>query len=108
MNAALPSKSQLQTRLVKSLLFAASLALLASGAFAALPGDSADGKRLHDANCKGCHDSGIYTRKTRSVHALDGLKQQLDSCGHASGKELSPMQKQNIIKYLNDQFYQFR
>ena len=92
----------------KSLLFAASLLLLASSAFAAPPGDSADGKRLHDTNCKGCHDSGIYTRKARSVHSLDGLKQQLDSCGHASGKELSPTQKQNIIRYLNDQFYQFR
>ena len=108
MNAALPSNSELQTRPVKSLLFAASLVLLASSAFAAPPGDGADGKRLHDANCKGCHDSSIYTRKARSVHSLDGLKQQLDSCGHASGKELSPIQKQNIIRYLNDQFYQFR
>jgi cytochrome c5 len=26
-------------------------------------GDSADGKRLHDANCMGCHDTGIYIRK---------------------------------------------
>jgi hypothetical protein len=25
---------------------------------AALPGDSAEGKRLHDANCMGCHDTG--------------------------------------------------
>ena len=33
---------------------------------AALPGDSADGKRLHDANCMGCHDTGIYTRKDRT------------------------------------------
>ncbi len=108
MNAALLSKSEPQTRPVKSLLFAASLASLASSAFAALPGDSTDGKRLHDANCMGCHDTGIYTRKTRSVQSLGALKQQLDSCGHASGKELSPLQKQKIIKYLNDHFYQFR
>ena len=30
---------------------------------ASLPGDGADGKRLHDTNCMGCHDTGIYTRK---------------------------------------------
>ena len=107
MNAALLSKSELQTRPVKSLLFAASLASLASSAFAALPGDSADGKRLHDANCSGCHDTGVYMRKTRSVQSLGALKQQLDSCGHASGKELSALQKQNVIKYLNDHFYRF-
>jgi hypothetical protein len=53
-------------------------------------------------------NTGVYARKARSVHSLDALKQQLDSCGHASGKELSPTQKQDIIKYLNDQFYQFR
>ena len=107
MNAPLLSKSELQTRPVKSLLFAALLASLASSAFAALPGDSADGKRLHDANCIGCHDTGIYMRKARSVQSLGALKQQLDSCGHASGKEFSALQKQNVIKYLNDHFYRF-
>ena len=107
MNAELLSKSELQTRPVKSLLFAASLASLVSSAFAALPGDSADGKRLHEANCNGCHDNGVYMRKTRSVQSLGALKQQLDSCGHASGKELSALQKQNVTKYLNDQFYRF-
>ena len=107
MNAALLIKSDLQTRPVTRLLFAASLTSLASSAFAALPGDSADGKRLHDVNCSGCHDTGVYMRKTRSVQSLGALKQQLDSCGHASGRELSALQKQNVIKYLNDHFYRF-
>jgi hypothetical protein len=108
MNAAVRSNSELQTRPLKTLLFAAALASLASSAFAALPGDSTDGKRLHDASCVGCHDTGVYTRKTRSVQSLGALKQQLDSCGHASGRELSSSQKQNVIKYLNDHFYRFR
>lgn len=97
-----------QGRFAKRLLYAAPLALLASSAFAALPGDSAEGKRLHDASCTGCHDSGVYTRKTRSIQSLDALKQQLESCGHATKKDLSATEKQNIIKYLNDQYYQFR
>jgi mono/diheme cytochrome c family protein len=67
---------------MKSILRVSLLILLTmpSAYAAALPGDSADGKRLHDANCMGCHD------KT----------------------EFSAIETQNIIKYLNDQFYQFR
>jgi hypothetical protein len=92
---------------MRGLLYAASLGLMASSALAALPGDSADGKRLHDANCTGCHDSGVYTRKARSIRSLDALKQQLDTCGHATKKEFSATEKQNIVKYLNDQYYRF-
>ena len=75
---------------------------------AELPGDSADGKRLHDANCMGCHDTGIYTRKDHLIRSLDALKEQLGDCSHMAKKEFSAIETQNIIKYLNDQFYQFR
>ena len=74
---------------------------------AALTGDSADGKRLHDANCMGCHDTRIYTRKDRLVGSLDGLQRRLSDCSHMAKKEFSAIETQNILKYLNDQFYQF-
>jgi mono/diheme cytochrome c family protein len=107
MNSSLACKSKLPA-LAGNCLIAASLALPTFNALAAaVPGDSAEGKRLYDASCTGCHDTGVFTRKTRSVQSLDALKQQLNSCGHASGKELSPAQKQDIVKYLNDQFYRF-
>jgi mono/diheme cytochrome c family protein len=93
---------------VKSILCALLLILLMPSAHAAsLPGDSADGKRLHDANCIGCHDTGIYTRKDRLVQSLDALKRRLGDCSHMAKKEFSAIETQNIIKYLNDQFYQF-
>lgn len=81
---------------------------LAPGAHAALPGNSAEGKRLHDANCTGCHGARVYTRNDRSVRSLDGLKQQLENCSHMAGKQFSVIETQNLIKYLNDTFYQFR
>ena len=64
---------------------------------AALPGDSADGKRLHDANCMGCHDTGIYTRKDRLVGSLDALQKRLGDCSHMAKKEFSAIETQNII-----------
>ena len=83
--------------------------LLTPSAYAAeLPGDSADGKRLHDANCMGCHDTGIYTRKDRLIGSLDALQKRLSDCSHMAKKEFSAIETQNIIRYLNDQFYQFR
>jgi mono/diheme cytochrome c family protein len=85
------------------------LMLLMPSAYAYdLPGDSAEGKRLYDANCMGCHDTGIHTRKDRIVQSLEALKKRLGDCSHMAGKEFSATDTQNIIKYLNDQFYQFR
>jgi hypothetical protein len=94
---------------MKSILGVSLVMLLTLSAYAAeLPGDSADGKRLHDANCLGCHDPGIYTRKDRLIHSLDALKERLGDCSHMANKEFSASETQNVIKYLNDQFYQFR
>jgi len=57
---------------MKSILCVSLLILLMPSAYAAvLPGDSAEGKRLHDANCMGCHDTSIYTRKDHLVRSLD-------------------------------------
>jgi hypothetical protein len=84
------------------------LLLIPSAYAASLPGDTNDGKRLHDANCMGCHDTGIYTRTDRVVQSLDALEEQLAGCSHMAQKKFSASETQNLIKYLNDQFYQFR
>jgi mono/diheme cytochrome c family protein len=81
---------------------------LAVSAHAAVPGDGAEGKRLHDASCTACHDSSVYTRKDHKVRSLDALGQQVENCTHMAQKEFSPAQKQDIVKYLNDQFYRFQ
>jgi hypothetical protein len=94
---------------MKSILGLLLSILLMSSAYASeLPGDSAEGKRLYDANCTGCHDTGIHTRNDRIVQSLDALKKRLGDCSHMAGKAFSATETQDIIKYLNDQFYQFR
>jgi hypothetical protein len=78
---------------MKSILGVSLLILLMPSAYAAaLPGDSADGKRLHDANCMGCHDTSIYTRKDRLV---------LGDCSHMANKEFSASETQNHLVRLS-------
>ena len=49
---------------MKRILCISLMILLTPSAYAAtLPGDSANGKSLVDANCMRCHDTGVYSRK---------------------------------------------
>ncbi len=46
--------------------------------------------------------------RTDAFGLLDALKGQLASCSHMANLQFSAIELQNIVKYLNDQFYQFR
>lgn len=92
---------------MRTLLCACLLLLLPASAHAALPGDAAEGKSLHDIYCTACHDTGVYTRQNRRVRSLDALKRQLQSCERAAGTDFSAKEKQDVLKYLNDRFYRF-
>ncbi len=85
-----------------------SIVLMTSAYAASLPGDSVEGKRLLDANCMACHQTDIFTRKDRKIQALDALKEQLIVCSRAAKKEFSASEMQDLLKYLNDQFYHFQ
>ena len=93
---------------MKLILIAPVILFLAVSAHAAVPGDGAEGKRLLDANCTGCHDTAVYSRKDHIVRSMEGLKQQVESCTHMAQKEFSSAERQDIVKYLNDQFYRFQ
>ena len=81
--------------------------LLAPAAYAALPGDSAEGERLVAANCTSCHGTDVFSRTDHKVLSLDALRRQLASCGHGAKKEFSAAQTDSIVKYLNERFYRF-
>lgn len=92
---------------LKAQLYLALTTFLAATAQAALPGDAAEGKRLHDAHCTSCHDSAVYVRKDRMVRSLEDLKTQVVGCGRVAKQTFSSEQVRDIVKYLNDQFYRF-
>jgi mono/diheme cytochrome c family protein len=93
---------------MRNIFYVSLVCLLVPTAYAGLPGDSNDGKRLHQANCTGCHDSSVYSRPNRQVRSLDALKHQVEGCGHAAKKEFSAAEIENLVKYLNDGFYHFQ
>ncbi len=92
---------------------AASLVLLlaAGGAQAA---DLQRGKQLHDANCIRCHASimggngtAIYTRPDRRIDSLPALEKQVRRCKNSLGISWPDDQVQDVVAYLNKNFYKF-
>jgi hypothetical protein len=93
---------------MRHLLLICSALAITLPAQGALPGDSAEGKKLHDTNCVRCHDTGMYTRERRQVKSLRMLGEQLEECTHAAEAPLTDDQKRHVLKYLNEQFYKFK
>lgn len=75
---------------------------------AALPGDAAQGKKLHDTACLSCHTDSVYTRKDRRITSLEGLREQMNACGHQTGVTLGKEQITNLMKFLNETYYKFK
>lgn len=95
--------------MLKTLALFPVLAVLSVSAHAAtLPGNAAEGKKLHDANCMSCHNDSVYKRKNRTVKDIDGLTQQINSCGHAGDITIGKQQAGDLVKYLNETYYKFK
>lgn len=75
---------------------------------APIPGNTASGKKLYDANCTTCHTDSVYLRKDRQVNNLDGLNQQISACGHMTNITLGKTQVNDLVKYLNETYYKFK
>lgn len=92
----------------KFLMFALLLPLVAGADVASAAGNAANGAKLHAAYCTRCHDSSVYTRKSRGVNSLDQLIGQVESCNHLLQKPLSPAQLKDLVAYLNETYYRFK
>lgn len=88
--------------------FTALTVLFVSASAAAMPGNTGEGKKVHEANCLSCHDDSVYKRKDRSVKNFDGLTQQINNCGHAVDATLGKTQIDDLVKYLNETYYKFK
>jgi len=75
---------------------------------AILPGDAANGEKLHDASCTSCHNDSVYKRQDRKVKNLDGLTGQIRNCEHMTDVTLGKTQVNDLVKYLNETYYKFK
>lgn len=89
--------------------------VLSSAGIAAHAGDASRGKELHDENCTKCHislvggdGSGIYVREDRRIDSYSALYNQVTRCKTSLGVPWPEHQIDDVITYLNTQFYKFK
>ena len=70
-------------------------------------GDAVHGKKLHEANCMRCHDSGVYTRPDRRVNSLEALQKQVARCELTQNLKWFDSDRDDVVTYLNENFYKF-
>lgn len=94
--------------MIRSAVTLLTLAAVAAPAGAEmLFGDAAAGARVHEAQCVGCHDTGVYTRKERKIHSLEGLIRQVNFCNTQLKRQLSKDNIDDLVRYLNDSYYHY-
>lgn len=92
----------------RSLLTLLLLAVSAQAGAAMLPGNSLNGKKLHDQNCVSCHTTRAYTRPDHRVQSVEGLIGQVNGCVRQIGLKLDRDQVNDIVRYLDESFYRFK
>lgn len=105
MNYFIFTKRNLVKRFIYSVLILGMIGMMSSPVLAA---DAAKGKALHEAKCQGCHDTRQYTRKNRIVHTFDDLHARVQFCDAASNAGFSLDDIDDVVAYLNKEFYKFK
>ncbi len=93
---------------MKRALLISTLLLSALPMQRALSTDSAQGKKLHEANCVKCHNTSVYTRPDRKIKSLAALNERVVACTHAAQVTLTDDEQKSLAQYLNEQFYKFK
>jgi len=93
--------------MLKTLSFGFLLLASSASLAAMLPGDAANGKKLHNQQCMACHDTKVYTRPDRRVRSVEALVGQVQGCVRQTGANLNRDQVNDIIRYLDEAFYEF-
>ncbi|MEE8387961.1 MAG: hypothetical protein V3R65_05245 [Acidiferrobacterales bacterium] len=71
-------------------------------------GNNKNGGKLHQRSCTACHDSKVYTRKDRKIRSINGLEGRVETCSINLNTHYTDGQNSDIVKFLNDNYYQFK
>jgi cytochrome c2 len=69
--------------------------------------DTGHGQDLVNKHCTRCHDDGIYTREEHRVTTLNGLQNQVRRCDINLGLKWFDDDINDVVIYLNNQYYKF-
>ena len=69
--------------------------------------DIENGKALHDANCKRCHQESIYTRENSLIHSYTELRERISQCELSAELTWFDEEIDDVTAYLNQAFYKF-
>ena len=70
--------------------------------------DLGSGQRLHSENCQKCHDDGVYKRSDRKISDMTGLNRQVKRCELSLGLTWFDEQVDDVVHYLNMNYYNFK
>lgn len=91
---------------MRRVLFALAGALLAAGPGARAAGDAAKGETLH-ASCMSCHGTEVYVPPKRKVKTLSALRKETARWGDHYNPAFSKSEIDDLVAYLNRDFYKF-
>ncbi len=70
-------------------------------------GDPARGETIHAA-CLDCHGTSLYVKQDRKVKSLDHLRKETLRWGDYYNPAFSPQDVDDMVAYLNRDFYKFK
>lgn len=70
-----------------------------------LAADADMGKVLVEQKCTDCHGNSVYGNKIKS---LEVLQTKVDACAAAAKTGWSLAQKEDVVAYLNKEYYKFK
>jgi mono/diheme cytochrome c family protein len=88
-------------------LVALAAALLAAGPRVQAAGDAATGEKLH-ASCLQCHGTEVYVPPKRKVKTLAALRKETVRWGDHYNPAFKKAEIDDLVAYLNRDFYKFR
>ena len=69
--------------------------------------DIANGKKLYEKNCNGCHDTRVHTRPNRIIHTYEDLVNRVKFCDGAANTKFNDAQITDVVDHLNAAYYKF-
>lgn len=70
-------------------------------------GDAARGARLHQS-CLGCHGTELYVPGRAKVKSLAALRKETQKWNDRYNPKFSNQEVEDLVAYLNQDFYKFR